>query len=357
MSYFLGTGFGLIASLAGYFVIVDGPTTIRSLGTFTALGFSGSLPYLGYWLGHSDLSDSEVWTVARWCGLGIGVATLLIVVAILLGVGARIELQFPHLFVNLIALGGVLGALTGLIRQLGRKNDRVAQLNQRNTVLNRVLRHNVRNDINVITGHLDLIASELDGERADLLEPIRRKSNEIIEMSRAARHIQSIENLDEDPAVDLIPYIETQIQTVRETHPSIAITTDLPEQAWADVGPLVQTVIDNLLENAIEHNDRQPRIHVAVETAPDAVTVEVADNGPGIPEQELCALTGEESDQITHGSGLGLWLVLWFVENADGTLSFERNQPRGTKVRMTLPATRDGPSTATPPFDRSDTLA
>jgi signal transduction histidine kinase len=338
VSYFLGTGLGLGTCLIGYFLLADGPTTITSLGTFTALGFSGSLPYVGYWLKYSDLSDSAVWAVAQWCGLGIGVATLAVVAVVIVGVGPQIQLEFPHLLVNLIALGGVLGALIGLIRQLQRQNERVSKLNQRNTVLNRVLRHNVRNDINVIDGYVNVIEDELDGESAELVEPIRRKASEIVDLSTAARDIQSIETMDDDRPVDAVPYVESQISTLRETHPSVEVTTDLPAEAWIDAGALLQAVIDNLLENAVEHNDRRPRIHVGVTRTDGTVTIEVTDNGPGIPEEEVDAIAGGTNSPTAHASGLGLWFVRWFVDHYGGSLAFEPEEPRGTTVRVSLPA-------------------
>jgi signal transduction histidine kinase len=345
VSYFLGTGLGLATCLIGYFLLADGATTIRSVGTFTALGFSGSLPYVGYWLKDSELSDSAVWAVAQWCAFGIGVATLVVVGAVVAGAGPWLQLEFPHLLVNLIALGGVLGALVGLIRQLRRKHERVRQLNRRNTVLNRVLRHNVRNDVNVIDGYVDVIEDTLDEDDAGLIEPIRRKTSEIVEMSTAARHIESIGTMDEDRPVDVVRYVEVQIDTLEETHPDAEITAELPPEAWADVGGLVRTVVDNVLENAVEHNDRLPRIHVAVSRTEEAVTIDVADNGPGIPEQELEAVTAGPNGPTTHGSGLGLWLVRWFVEHYGGELSFERQQPRGTVVSLSLPAATRQPAT------------
>jgi len=44
---------------------------------------------------------------------------------------------------------------------------------------------------------------------------------------------------------------------------------------------------------------------------------------------------GEETD-LEHSSGLGLWLVYWFVEQSDGRLSFAENDPRGTVARIDL---------------------
>jgi sensor histidine kinase regulating citrate/malate metabolism len=67
------------------------------------------------------------------------------------------------------------------------------------------------------------------------------------------------------------------------------------------------------------------------------VDVEVADQGPGIPDCELEALRSGDERALLHGSGIGLWLVNWLVTFLDGTLRFEGNDPCGTVVTMTLP--------------------
>ncbi|MFB6148353.1 MAG: ATP-binding protein [Halobacteriales archaeon] len=337
VSYFLGTGLGLIVTLLGYFFLVDGTFAIVSAGTLTAFGLSGSLPYIGIWLWRSDFPAARVWAVARWCALGLTVPTVIIGGLMLNGIRPQVVLMFPHLLVNLLAAGGLVGAILGLIRQLQHQYDRTDELNRRNEVLNQVLRHNIRNDMNVILGYVRRIGTEVDDVDEELLEPLERKSREVIETSMVAREIQDLDADDDSRPIDLIPYIENRVSIIRDTHPDVELQTDLPEQAWADVTPVFETVLDNLIENAIEHNDRSPRIDIAVETgADDTVTLSIADNGPGIPESEIKPITADESG-IGHGSGLGLWLTKWFVRQYDGEITFEENEPRGSVVTIELP--------------------
>jgi signal transduction histidine kinase len=64
--------------------------------------------------------------------------------------------------------------------------------------------------------------------------------------------------------------------------------------------------------------------------------VTVADDGPGIPEHELAVLTGDEPiTQLSHGSGLGLWLVIWLAESYGGHVRF--GDDGGTTVTVTIP--------------------
>jgi signal transduction histidine kinase len=105
---------------------------------------------------------------------------------------------------------------------------------------------------------------------------------------------------------------------------------------------LLSVAVENLLENAVEHNDAdRPRVDVAVDpaTGDDRYTrLSVADDGPVIPEPELAVLRKGVETPLEHGSGIGLWLVHWAVTAAGGDVTFERTEPRGNVVTLVLPA-------------------
>jgi len=96
--------------------------------------------------------------------------------------------------------------------------------------------------------------------------------------------------------------------------------------------------LEQLLENAAAYNDAdEPRVRLGVEADDGRVTIRVADNGPGIPEEERSVVTGQEETPLSHSSGLGLWLVSWVAEASGGELRFEENEPRGSIVAFDLP--------------------
>jgi signal transduction histidine kinase len=67
------------------------------------------------------------------------------------------------------------------------------------------------------------------------------------------------------------------------------------------------------------------------------VRITVADNGPGIPSQDRTAISEGRETELEHGSGLGLWLTYWIVDNSGGELKFTDNEPRGSVVHIDLP--------------------
>lgn len=214
---------------------------------------------------------------------------------------------------------------------------------QRLRVLNRVLRHDLRNDVNVILGNVDLLKSELTPEGRRRARTIEEKSMELVDLSEKARQIDyTVHHMGNTMrSVDVGETLVRHIDLVRSEHPDVLVTYDVPDDEYVYADDLLGSAIDNVLENAIEHNDQsRPELHVSVESTSvggiEYVDVNVADNGPGIHEEERRILTERTETPLHHASGLGLWLVNWIVDNSDGTLLFAENEPRGSVVTLRL---------------------
>jgi len=83
----------------------------------------------------------------------------------------------------------------------------------------------------------------------------------------------------------------------------------------------------------------------------DAVTLTIADNGPGIPENELTAIETGTETSLAHTSGLGLWLINWGAFRLGGDVSFAVDDT-GTAVTLSIP--RDIRSETTRPLASDD---
>lgn len=342
-----------MAIIVWWFLIRDGVDFTAFVGTVTGIILSLSLIYLAYWLTQSELEDEHIWAVSRWGAVGLMIPTVPIAAIVMFGLGSSLLVE-PSILVNVTAASAVIGALFGAVTELEAEHERVLAVNQRNVVLNRLLRHDLRNDAAVLQLLADDLEHELGATGDEFAEPIRRKTDEIVQLSEAARRVDELDRATTNRPVDVADVVRYQVDTARSTHPTADIETDLPEEAWVSADGLLGPVIDNLLENAIEHNDRRPQVRVSVRT-PDGfggrVEVRVADNGPGIPDATARLLsqrgTSEPSD-ASFGTGLGLWLVKWIVETCDGELTVEDNDPRGSVVRIALPqlASRGNPAKA-----------
>lgn len=216
------------------------------------------------------------------------------------------------------------------------------QRQQRLEVLNRVLRHDLRNGMNVVKGSAELLGEHVEGDAAAHVEAIDTRAAEMIDLADKTRTVQR--TLQSDPGdvgpVDVVDAVEQANSDLDVSVPGTEIETSLPAQAPARVGKLLPVAVRHVLENAIVHHDGEPTVEVAVRELEDDHTVEVvvADDGPGIPEAERMLVTEQrEITQLRHGSGLGLWIVNWVVTGAGGSLEIEHAEPRGTVVRMELP--------------------
>lgn len=212
---------------------------------------------------------------------------------------------------------------------------------QQVTVMNRVLRHNIRNELNMMMGWLTELDRELDGEETEYVRKALDAARSIDSMANKARSIQY--TLSEDQEVDetdLVATLETQIDRLERDYPAVSLECSFPEQAPAIAIQDVGDAFRELLENAVEHSHRdEPRLFVEVEQPKmDGVTyreVRIHDDGPGIPAEERDVLFEDGEEKLQHGSGLGLWYVKWLLDRSDAMLAFDESRfEEGTAVRL-----------------------
>ena len=210
---------------------------------------------------------------------------------------------------------------------------------QRLEVLNRVLRHNLRNNATSILGRAELIS---EGQQpAESAEQIIDTTQSLIGVAESARDIETmLAASGTETTVELERLVGSVVADLRAAYDAVEFTTAVPEDATALASPRVlETVLFHLVENAAEHNDADaPLVVVSVDTTDEnSLAIAVSDNGPGIPEHERTVLAAGEEQPLQHGSGLGLWAVYWGVTQLGGTLSISDNDPRGSVVTVTVP--------------------
>ncbi|GAA0524060.1 hypothetical protein GCM10008992_25570 [Halorubrum aquaticum] len=199
---------------------------------------------------------------------------------------------------------------------------------QRLAVLNRILRHNVRNELDVIRAHAEEagLAPAIDGaDRLSALSAEARRVQDLMERSAADRTEVRLRPFLEDVVADATAGVNADVTV---TAPDVKINVDPERYRYA---------IDHLIENAVEHNDEEsPRVVVRVERTGADVRLVVADDGPGIPESERAVIEGGGETPFEHASSLGLWGTNWAVQSMGGSLSFDESDLGGTAVEVVL---------------------
>jgi len=222
------------------------------------------------------------------------------------------------------------------VTELRRKQQELDLLKQ---VLSRVLRHNVRNDLSVVKTNAQLLADEAEGLEAERLQTVIEKSQNLLDASEKARAVEQVLDYDrERHELDLLDAVDDALDDVRGEYPDVTIRTDLAETARVKAHWGLSVALQSVIENGAEHNDSEtPRVDLSVRVDGDRAVVKIADNGPGIPQQELNVLERGEETPLEHGSGIGLWLVNWIAELSGADLAFE-NTGRGCTVTIELDA-------------------
>ncbi len=205
-------------------------------------------------------------------------------------------------------------------------------------VLNRVLRHNLRNAMTVVTGNADYLADHVEDDRlADVAVRIRDRSESLLALAERARTVESTLRGDgrAPPPRPVADVVEETVAGLREEYPGATITVErTPPDVAVPGGDLVAVAVDELVTNAVAHGGGTVRI--ATDADEESVSLTVADDGSGMPAVERRIL--EESFVETpteHGSGLGLWIVTWIVDRLDGDVSVDVDG--GTTVTVRLP--------------------
>ncbi|WP_233516876.1 ATP-binding protein [Haloferax sp. Atlit-6N] len=222
-----------------------------------------------------------------------------------------------------------------LIRDISERVRRQKQIR----VLNRVLRHNIRNSINVVNGYGELIyESTADDEVSAFAEKVVDRSKELLDLSEKSRTVSNaLQAGDELQSLDVVAVLDRIRAALSDEYPHARIELTAPESAQVFGNSYLQTALYELCENAIVHSTQDaPLVDISVTEAQSAVTVRIEDRGTGISEQELAMLEGEET-ALRHGSGLGLWMVNSVVDGIGGELDISTDSTRGSVVTVSLP--------------------
>ncbi|GAB7094742.1 hypothetical protein JCM30237_18950 [Halolamina litorea] len=207
-------------------------------------------------------------------------------------------------------------------------------------ILDRYLRHNVRNKMNVVNGLADSVREEGDPSVAAYADTIERTGLTLLRNMEKEHVITNFLRQDPEPTTtDLMGLLGSTVADVREQYPAASVTLSGPGSVSVEAVPQLSTALAELVRNAIIHNDSaSPTVEVTVEAGEEAVRVHVADDGPGIPEMESEVLADADAETVVnHGQGLGLWLVYLVVSHSGGSLNFAEREPEGTVVTVELP--------------------
>jgi signal transduction histidine kinase len=178
-------------------------------------------------------------------------------------------------------------------------------------LLNRMVRHDMRNDLQILLGRLDLLAEHVDEAGAEHLDIAQNSAGNAVELTKMARDMSEVllqDRTDIQP-VELRSVIQCQVEEVRtaEPHASIRVDGSVPGVTVC-ANDMLDSVVRNLLTNAVQHTDKEtPEAILSATEQTENVLLQIADNGPGVPDEQKDSIFEKGQKGLdSSGTGIGL---------------------------------------------------
>lgn len=321
-------------------LVTEGEGLGTVLESFIICSISGLVLVTGYRLPERPISRSGQWQTVK---LTVGVMVSFALLAFAIWLVWRIEGDETELFF-LVSFASSLGAAVGVHGGLYaiESEERLSEaqdLTKLLTINQRVLRHNLRNELSVSLGYLKNVetADRLE-DTAEDVRMVEKHLQRLLTTTDRTREIVSIWENDRTAEFDLAAVLEEQIAQVRAEHPGVEVRTQLEADCRVRSHSALPRAVKEALTNAIEHTPEDVSITARIRRDRAGMAVlEVADTGEGIPQFDVDAIEGQKETPLNHTQGLGLWIIYWTVKMSDGTLELLEGTPCGTIVRITLP--------------------
>jgi len=215
---------------------------------------------------------------------------------------------------------------------------------ERLAFLNRLVRHDLLNDLTVVHARSKLLDGEVAESQQPHLDLVVDRSEKMIDLVGTVHSLtQAVVDEQALDSVGLVEVLQQEVEAVDHANDRAEVRFDGPTGVEVRADALLGEVFENLLVNAVEHGATggeppDPLVEVRVVPDEEFVTVHVADDGPGLPDDLKDHVfergtTGTES----RGTGIGLSLVAELVDAYGGSVSVADNEPTGTVFSVRLP--------------------
>jgi signal transduction histidine kinase len=231
-------------------------------------------------------------------------------------------------------------ALSRHAAELMRGNDQLREANARletalafKNDLTSMLTHDVAQPISSIASLAELLSADWadlpDDIRLELATKIDKNTHRLIKMMNDLQLLFRLDTGSVTARRTPVPVREVVESVAADTPEDVRITVGEDLSALADRGHLT-VVVQNLLTNALAYGEAP--VEIRADRKADSVLLVVQDRGPGIPQDLVPRLF----DRFMRGAGLGLFIVRHLVEANGGSVRYERAEPRGARLIVTL---------------------
>ncbi|MCU4716675.1 sensor histidine kinase [Halapricum hydrolyticum] len=224
-------------------------------------------------------------------------------------------------------------------QELERARTDLAKRKEMVELYDRLLRHDLGNDLQVISGFADILVEELEGDHERYARKICRAAESSSDLIQRVGNLVSRLEAEAEPVPrDLRDALASVVETTHSQYESLTVEFDPAEFDYRVYGgDLLDSVFQNVLSNAAVHNEGGVTVSMYAEATPSSVVVGMADDGSGIPAEirdELFEM-GEKGPS-SDGTGLGLGFVRTLTESYGGAVEVTDSEYGGAEFRVTL---------------------
>lgn len=236
--------------------------------------------------------------------------------------------------------------LRRLARSFNEMADNVEKVLEQQRAFVADASHQLRNPLAALLLRIDLLALDLpegNGEVVSVRAEGQRLARVLDDLLGLALAEHAAADLQVTDIADLVrDRVDAWTPVAHRAHVAFAYRGPAAVTGWADPIAL-SSALDAVVDNALKFTPAEARVEVVVEAAADRVTVTVADEGPGLTDDELARIGDRfwrsSRHQNVSGSGLGLSISRALLAAGGATLAYARNDPRGLRATITVPRT------------------
>ena len=196
---------------------------------------------------------------------------------------------------------------------------------QRVNVLNRLLRHNLRNELNIIDGYTAALAEAPLVDRMDAIERVRGSVTRLVALSDEVRHVERA--FGDGPPDATVRPVAALLEQVRaaltDRFPDVTVHLDGPDDpVYVSAGSLALGCADYLAALLSNNACDERRVSVVAthDATADVIDIALSDNGPGLAESDWAVVEAGYETPLQHADRLGLWVLRWVTTTVGGEL-------------------------------------
>jgi ligand-binding sensor domain-containing protein/signal transduction histidine kinase len=241
-------------------------------------------------------------------------------------------------------------------RTISMQKDEIEQLLSFKQNLNLQIQHSLKSPVFACIGLSTQIERNIHLNKANMRESVERKNKKLgFALNELSKLINEFITINKDDyrqvsksnqyIISTIKYLEslmTDIATNKGITLNIQIDKGvLPTDAIYSTDKSLYLILENVISNAIKFSPINESVHVSLAKKYGCLELFIKDNGCGLTTSDLDNIftlfyRGKNSD-INDGSGIGLNNAKHLIDELNGQISYTKNSPQGTIVKITLP--------------------